>query len=105
VTYWFLAGSCTGLAAVASLAVWLLSRAVSDAVALPLLLCACLCALASFGTGFWFVTANLDRHSCYEQGRKTGRTVEFELLSGCYVRVQGQLIPYDQWVQVTEVKP
>lgn len=51
--------------------------------------------------GVGFVAANLDRASCLEGGENAGTTVHYELLSGCYVKVDGRFIPYDRWVQAT----
>lgn len=101
-TYWFLLG--IALACIAVIGVLLFfSGDMSEGVGVCAFVLGILCALGALFSGIEFAVANLDRASCYEQGDKTGMSVQYELLSGCYVRVDNKLIPYDRWVQVSGV--
>lgn len=104
-TYWYLAGAAA-LLLVAALAIFLATDAFdsgSDMVDFAALVLSILCAMGCMCTTVGFITSNLDRSSCLESGRKTGMTVSYEMLSGCYVTVDGRRIPYDKWVQVSGV--
>lgn len=52
-------------------------------------------------TGVGFISGNLDRAACLEHAERSGESVEYKLLSGCYIRVDGRLVPYDRWVEVS----
>lgn len=67
-----------------------------------------ICAGVIFGVsaavlGCIFIIGNVEQTSCIQKGQKTGMQVEYVLPSGCYVHVDGHLVPYDRWVQVTGV--
>lgn len=52
-----------------------------------------LAALAVVSAGAtWFAAV-----SCDEVGEMSGRRVEYRLISGCYVEVNGRMIPRDSW--------
>jgi hypothetical protein len=103
VTFWFflyIAAACAGVVA----AVYVVfDNIMSDFLAMCTIVVGIICGLAAFGLTVGFVASNLDRTECLQRGEKTGMDVQFELLSGCYVRVDGQLVPYDKWVQVSGV--
>lgn len=73
----------------------------SDLTDLALLVAAVVLGLGSMCLGVGFVFGNLDRTACLDGGKKTGMTVEYDLLSGCYIKIDNRFIPYDRWVQVS----
>lgn len=102
-TYWFLLAICAACLVVAVLAAWLSVSDVGDALAVCGLILAVLSGLGAMGTGIGFFAYNADRAACLEKEEKTGIPAQYSLLSGCYVRVDGRLIPYDRWAQVSGV--
>lgn len=108
-TYWYLLPATLALLGVAGAAFYYTDgfttgRELLDVSALLTgLLTGLLLSMAALCTGAGFILGNLDRAACLQQGEKTGMHVSYELLTGCYVRVDGRLIPYDRWVQVSGV--
>lgn len=98
-TYWYLlaAALVCGAAAVA------LFRRFSYTDRDGLIAVAVVAAFVAVGCLGLFVSENLDRRTCLQRGERTGMSVQYEMLSGCYVRIDGQLIPFDRWVQVSGV--
>lgn len=73
----------------------------SDITDLGLLFTTIVLAAGALGTGVGFIAFNMDRSACLEHGEQTGMTVHYELLSGCYVKVDNRLVPYDRWIQIS----
>jgi hypothetical protein len=103
VTYWFLLGITAACLAVIWVLVKVHNNIMSDTLATLAVTAGIICGVGAFFSGVGFLAANVDRHTCVGKGENTGIRVQYELLSGCYVHVDGRLIPYDKWVHVSGV--
>lgn len=96
-------GICVACLAVVGVLVHFFEDIMSDAVAMLTIFVGIVCGLGALFSGLGFIAVNADRATCIEQGEKTGMNVRYEFLSVCYVRVDGHLVPYDRWIQVSGV--
>lgn len=98
-TYWYLLAAAL-VSGAAALTLWRRFSYSENDLAIVTAIVAAFVAFGCLGT---FVDQNLDRAACTEKGQQTGLNVEYHLLSGCYVQVDGQLIPYDKWIKISGV--
>lgn len=101
-TYWYMLGIAAVLAAGASLG-WQHSdnHRMGETARMLTVFGGIVCLMGTLLSGLGFIAANLERTECLEHGTQTRLTVQYQLVSGCYVKVDGRFIPYDRWVRVS----
>ncbi len=100
-TYWYLLGIAALCVIVVVLAVRFFQDIMDDVAAMLVVFAAVVCGLGALICGAGFIVCNIDRAACLEHGEEAQVVVNYELISGCYIMVDGRFIPYDRWVQVS----
>lgn len=101
-TYWYLLGYSGVFVIVMLLAFrYSLHSSMHETVRLGVIFTGVVGLIGAILCALGFISSNINRADCLEQGAKTRTTVEYRLLTGCHIRIGNRYIPYDQWVRIS----